>query len=466
MSAPGATVEPLSLWAPRAWLPGGWAEQVLLRSDDSGHWCEVRAGVGLPPAGATALAGAVLPGLVDAHSHAFHRAFAGLAERFDAPGAGLHSWGALRDHVARRLTPELLQAVAAHLYVELLRGGYTHVCEFHDLHLQDDGTPYPEAQQMAWALADAAQEAGLGLTLLPVLREHTGFEARALPEAQRRFARNLEQTLQTVQALQHAARPLVQAGLAVHALSAVTPAALAELARQAGAQLRLHLQIAEHQAYVQACVDATGLRPLQWLSAQGLLGPHWTLVHATHVDDGEVQAAARAGASLVLCPSSEANLGDGLADLARWIEAGVPVGIGSDSQVTRTWREELRWLDYGQRLRRQQRQGPTRENTPSTSGAGRLWTMAQQGGATAAGFERWGLVEGARADLLVVDNAEDSLLGVPAPQLLDALVFSSPARHWRDTIVGGRFVVRNQAHPHSAAIAGRFERAMRNIWSQ
>jgi formimidoylglutamate deiminase len=458
-------VEPLNLWAPRAWLPGGWAEQVLLRSDDTGHWCEVRPKAGLPPPGTLALAGAVLPGLVDAHSHAFHRAFAGLAERFDAPGAGLHSWRALRDHVAARLTPELLQAVAAHLYVELLRGGYTHVVEFHDLHQQPDGSAYADPQRMAWALADAAQEAGMGLTLLPVLREHAGYQRQPLAETQRRFGRDLERTLQEVQVLSDSGRPLLHAGLGVHAPSAVTPQALAQLARAAGPQQRVHIQIAEHAKYVSACRDALGMGPVEWLAQQDLLGRHWTLVHATHVSDEEVRAVGQAGASLVLCPSSEANLGDGLADLARWIEAGVPVALGSDSQVTRTWREELRWLDYGQRLLRQQRQGPVKPNTPSTSGAGRLWTTVQQGGSAAAGFERWGLVEGARADLLVVDTADASLLGMPSPQLLDALVFSSPGRPWRDTVVAGRFVVRNHLHPHSAAIAGRFERAMRSIWS-
>ncbi|WP_029002083.1 amidohydrolase family protein [Azohydromonas australica] len=457
-------VEPLTLWAPRAWLPGGWAEQVVLRSDEDGRWCEVRAQAGLPPSGARALAGAVLPGLVNAHSHAFHRAFAGLAERFDAPGAGLHTWGALRDHVAVRLTPELLQAVASHLYVELLRGGYTHVVEFNDLHLQPDGSPYPDAQRMAWALADAAQEVGIGLTLVPVLREHAR-NGQALPEGQRRFARNLEHTLQEAQAVRESGRPLLHAALGVHALSAVQAPALAQLARTAGPELRVHVQIAEHQTYVQSWREATGTGPVEWLARQDLLGRHWTLVHGTHAGDEEVQAVGQAGASLVLCPSSEANLGDGLADLARWIEAGVPVALGSDSQVTRTWREELRWLDYGQRLLRQHRQGPAKSNTPSTSGAGRLWTMAQQGGAAAAGLERWGLVEGARADLLVIDTADASLLGTPAPQLLDALVFSSPGRPWRDTVVGGRFVVRNHLHPHSAAIAGRFERAMRSIWS-
>lgn len=459
-------LEPLNLWAPRAWLPGGWAEQVLLRSDATGHWCEVRPNAGLPPPGTLALGGAVLPGLVDAHSHAFHRAFAGLAERFDAPGAGLHSWGAMRDHVAARLTPELLQAVAAHLYVELLHGGYTHVCEFHDLHDQADGSPFPDdAQRMAWALADAAQEAGVGLTLLPVLRERAGSSGEPLGEGQRRFGRGLERLLQEVQALQECKRPMLCVGLGVHALSAVTPQSLAQLAREAGPDLRLHIQIAEHQAYVRAWREATGASPVQWLAQQGLLSPHWTLVHATHVSDEEVRAVGQAGASLVLCPSSEANLGDGLADLARWIEAGVPVAVGSDSQVTRTWREELRWLDYGQRLLRQQRQGQSRPNTPSTSGAGRLWTMAQQGGAAAAGMRHWGLVEGARADLLVVDTSDASLLGTPTPQLLDAVVFCSPGRPWRDAVVGGRFVVRNHVHAHSAGIAGRFERAMRSLWS-
>ncbi|HRY86785.1 MAG TPA: formimidoylglutamate deiminase [Rubrivivax sp.] len=454
---------PALLWAPRAWVGGRWAEHVLLRIGADGHWAEVRPGVAAPPQ-AQVLAGPVLPGLVNAHSHAFQRAFAGLAEHRESEADDFWSWRDRMYRVALRITPAQLRAVAAQLYTELLRGGYTQVCEFHYLHHAGDGSAYADPLALSWALADAAAEAGIGLTLLPVLYQRAGFHQHALRADQRRFATDAV----TVRAMQRdlaaSARPLLNAGVAVHSLRAAEAAAIAALADGLG-DMPIHIHVAEQQAEVDDCVAATGLRPIDWLCTHAAPDARWQLVHATHATKAEIDAVARAGAGIVLCPSTEANLGDGLTDVPGWLAAGVPLAIGSDSQVTRAWREELRWLDYGQRLMRQQRNvcAAPDEGLPST--AARLLQRALDGGGRAAGFARWGLTAGARADLLVIDTGDASLLGVPAERLLDALVFSSPGRPFADVMVAGRWVRSGRRLPQAAAVGARFADAMRALWA-
>ncbi|MCW5638101.1 MAG: formimidoylglutamate deiminase [Rubrivivax sp.] len=454
---------PALLWAPRAWVGGRWAEHVLLRIGADGHWAEVRPGVAAPPQ-AQVLAGPVVPGLVNAHSHAFQRAFAGLAEHRESEADDFWSWRDRMYRVALRITPAQLRAVAAQLYTELLRGGYTQVCEFHYLQHAPDGSAYADPLALSWALADAAAEAGIGLTLLPVLYQRAGFHQHALRADQRRFATDAV----TVRAMQRdlaaSARPLLNAGVAVHSLRAAEAAAIAALADGLG-DMPIHIHVAEQQAEVDDCVAATGLRPIDWLCTHAAPDARWQLVHATHATKAEIDAVARAGAGIVLCPSTEANLGDGLTDVPGWLAAGVPLAIGSDSQVTRSWREELRWLDYGQRLLRRQRNvcAAPDEGLPST--AARLLQRALDGGGRAAGFARWGLTAGARADLLVIDTGDASLLGVPAERLLDALVFSSPGRPFADVMVAGRWVRSGRRLPQAAAVGARFADAMRALWA-
>jgi formimidoylglutamate deiminase len=471
----GAGTREQNLWAPRAWLAAGWANDVLLRIGEDGCWREVTIGVAAPPADAVLLSGPVLPGLVDAHSHAFQRAFAGLAERREA-GHGhddFWSWRERMYTVAQRITPEQLRAVAAHLFVELLEAGYTQVCEFHYLQHGPDGVAYQDDPlTLAWALADAAEEAGIGLTLLPVLYERAGFDAPGLRVEQRRFALDADATWRACARIRAAGRERVDAGLAIHSLRAAAPASIERLQRLAeGFDGPIHIHVAEQTREVEESLAATGLRPVEWLASRpGLLDSRWQLVHATHVTPTEVDAVAAAAAGVVICPSTEANLGDGVTDLARWLVAGegrVALSIGSDSNVTRSVREELRWLEYGQRLARRQRAvaagaGP---GAPDASTAERLWQRVVSGGARAAGFGAAGIVPGARADLLVVDPLDSSLRGMPASNLLDALVFSSPGAPWRGVLVGGRWVLRDGAHARRAAIAARFEAAMAALWS-
>ena len=455
--------DPALLWAPLAWTPAGWRERVLLRIGDDGRWAEVAPDVAMPPADALVLQGPLLPGLVDAHGHAFQRAFAGRAERRDALTDDFWSWRDRMYRVALRISPAQLRAIAAQLYIELLKGGYTQVCEFHYLQHDVDGKPYSDPLEMSWALADAATEVGIGLTLLPVLYERAGF-ASALREDQRRFKASAESVWRGATEIAAIRRPLVNAGLAIHSLRAALPASIGELRRHAeGFAGPIHIHVAEQTAEVDECLQATGARPVEWLAKEGLLDARWQLVHATHTVPGEIDAVASSGAGVVLCPSTEANLGDGLADLRGWLAAGVSITIGSDSHVTRDWREELRWLDYGQRLVLRQRNVSAAPQAGVPSTAERLFDRVVEGGAAAAGEPAWGLVVGARADGLVVDAHEDALLGLPPGLTLDALLFSSPGQPWRDVMVAGRWMIRAHRHAHAESIANRFAAAMHEL---
>lgn len=442
------------LWAPRAWIGGRWEEGVALRVGADGCWAEPRPGVPAPPDQAVHLPGPVLPGLVDAHSHAFQRAFIGLAERHDPRGGAddFWSWRERMYEAALAITPESLRAVAAQLDVELLQGGYTQVCEFHYLQHARDGRPYADPLAMAWALADAADEAGIGLTVLPVLYERAGFQASGLRDTQRRFAVDAEAVLALRADLRASGRPLLAAGLAIHSLRAAAPASIARLVAAAGAG-PIHIHAAEQTGEVEDCLAATGLRPIDWLCRHQPLDARWQLVHATHATPQEIAAVAASGAGVVLCPGTEADLGDGLPDLPRWLSAGVPLALGSDSQITRDWPGELRWLEWGQRLALGRRNVAASAEQPAT--AARLFERMLQGGAAAAGLSPWGLRAGARADLLVIDLQQPALLGVPPERLLDALVFAAPARPFGQVIVAGRRVVGAGRHVRAERIAAR-----------
>jgi len=465
-----ATAGPL-LWAARAWLPGGWHQDVLLQAGADGCWSRVQAGVPAP-ADAQVLAGPALPGLVDAHSHAFQRAFAGLAERRARDQDDFWGWRERMYGVALRVTPDQQHAIAAQLYSELLRGGYTQVCEFHYLHHAPDGKPYPgDPVHLLRALAAGAAEVGIGLTLLPTVYERAGFAQPALREDQRRFRASADAVLAMQAALAGVLpAPLLRVGAALHSLRAATPESLQRLADQMPTA-PLHIHVAEQTLEVQDCLAATGLRPIEWLCRHAALDARWHLVHATHATPDEIDSVAGTGAGVVLCPSTEANLGDGVADLPGWLAAGVPLSLGSDSHVTRSMPEELRLLEYSQRFVRRERCVAADPARDEGSTAARLWRRVLAGGAAAAGYGSWGLQAGARADLLVVDTQSPALLGIAPDQVLDALVFSSPGRPFRDVMVAGAWRSQNHhllpttAGLDSAAIAARFAGAMETLWS-
>ena len=447
-------------WAPQAWLANGWHESVVLRVGADGHWADISPSEAAPPQ-ATVLAGPVLPGLVNAHSHAFQRAFAGMSERRESDHDDFWSWRERMYRVALRIGPDALRAMAAQLYAELLAGGYTQVCEFHYLQHREDGQPYADPLTLSWALADAAAQVGIGLTLLPVLYERAGFEQPTLRAEQRRFAADAPAVRALHKGIKAARRPLVNAGVAVHSLRAARPESITALTSELG-DVPIHIHAAEQTAEVMDCLKATGCRPLEWLTRHAGLDARWQLVHATHSTPAEIEAVARSGAGVVLCPSTEANLGDGQCDLPGWLNAGVPLALGSDSHVTRDWAEELRLLEYGQRLFRQQRNTSASAAEPAT--AARLFKRVLAGGGRAAGFAQWGLQTGARADMLVADAQAAPLLGVPPSHLLDAMVFSSPARLWQDVMVAGHWALRGHQARTAQPIAANFSAAMAALW--
>lgn len=462
-----------SFWASHAWVDGTWCPNVLLRCDGSGRWIEIRRSVSPEQAHTQAqqkgevleiLPGPALPGMVNAHSHAFQRSFAGLTEQRHAEQDDFWSWRDRMYQIALRISPEQLTAVAQQLYTEMLCGGYTHVCEFHYLHHQSDGRPYPQPTRMARALADAARQVGMGLSLLPVLYERAGFAQPTLRKDQRRFATQAEDVAAMRQDIRSWKLPGVEAGAAIHSLRAASPDAIQRLWTLSAADPGpIHIHVAEQTAEVDDCVAATGCRPVEWLAREVPLNARWHLVHATHTVPSEVQAVSRAKGGVVLCPSTEANLGDGLADVEGWLAQGAAVSIGSDSHVCRRWPQELQLLEYGQRLQRRQRNvlADPADHQPST--AARLFNAVQYGGAAAAGWAAHGLSVGARADLLVLDTAAPGLAGVPHASLLDALVFAAEGGVFSQVWVSGQQVVREGRHLHQQEIAREFTQVMQTL---
>jgi len=464
------SVQEQLFWAPLAWLDGRWQARVLMAVDARGHWASFEAGRAAP-ASAEILAGPVLPSLVDAHSHAFQRAFAGLAERRGENGAGdeddFWSWRDRMYGLALKIRPDQLRAIAAQLYLELLKGGYTQVCEFHYLQHREDGSAYPgDGLTLSWALADAAADVGLGLTLLPVLYAHAGFAQPALRPDQRRFATDADWVWRAARAVNAAGRPLLNAGVALHSLRAAHAGDLRALQALVGeADLPIHIHIAEQQQEIADCLAATGRRPMQYLCEAFRPDARWQLVHATHSVPDEIEAVAASGAGVVICPGTEGNLGDGLCDLPAWLRAGVPMSLGSDSHVTRAWVEELRWLEYGQRLGLQRR-NVAADPGRAPSSAARLFEACRAGSARPAGLAAWGLAPGARADFLVLERGASGLLGLPADSLLDGLVFASQGQAWEAVYVGGRPALVQGRHAQEARIAADFAACMAELWGK
>lgn len=451
------------LHAPHALLPGGWARDVLLGWDDAGTLTQVDAGIAAP-AGVERAAGPILPGLPNLHSHAFQRAFAGLTEYRVEAADSFWTWRDLMYRFALSVSPEQLEAIATRLYVEMLQAGYTSVCEFHYLHHDRDGRPYAERAELALRLVAAARHAGIGLTLLPVLYRHSGFGAKPARADQRRFVNRVDELLRIVERLRR--EHDVRVGVAPHSLRAVAPDDLAALLAGVDAidpTAPVHVHVAEQQREVDDCIAWSGARPVRWLLDQAHVDSRWCLVHATHLDAAEAAAVARSGAVVGLCPSTEANLGDGLFDAPRHLRARGRWGIGSDSHASVDSAEELRLLEYGQRLVRRER------NVLASGGhrqvADDLWLGAVAGGALASGRAIGGLAVGRQADLVVLADA--LFEGLDPDQALASFVFANQRRNAvADVWVGGRRRVQNGRHAEDEATQRAFVAARAQLLSQ
>ncbi len=408
-----------SIFARKALLADGWSAGVRLHVAD-GLVAAVEPASA--PAEGDIEAGIVIPGVVNAHSHAFQRALVGRTEqRAPASRDNFWTWRSRMYALAQRIDAGALAAIARQAYCEMLSAGYTGVVEFHYLHSESAESGPGEA--MLQALATAADDSGIRLTYVPVLYERAGFDQPEPNPEQRRFVTTLKQFEAHYRAARKAAGSRFTVGIGVHSLRAAPAESLAHVAALAEADgVPMHLHIAEQQREVDQCLVALDARPVRWLMQHFELDERWCLVHATHLDDEEIVALAESGAVACLCPSTEANLGDGLFPLERYLERGGRIAIGSDSHVTINPFEELRWLEYGQRLISQSRNvAPGRHSHTGRT----LFELAVAGGALASGLPGDGeLRTGACADLIVLDDDSPMLAGHEPESLLDALVFS------------------------------------------
>jgi len=450
-------------FAPTALLPDGWADAVRVEADASGVITAVTSKS--EAKNASILTGPVLPGMPNLHSHAFQRAMAGWAERAGS-GGDFWSWRETMYRFLARLGPDEVEAVATQLYIEMLKVGYTAVGEFHYLHNDPNGDPYDEPTEMSDRIVAAAGRAGIGLTLLPVLYAQGGFDQRPTGEAQRRFASDPDRLASIAATLRraHSDDPQIRIGVAPHSLRAVSPEALAALVAgvQADDEMApIHIHAAEQQREVEDCLAWSGFRPVEWLLGEAPVDGRWCLVHATHMTEAETRALAASDAVAGLCPTTEANLGDGLFRLPDYLGSGGKLGIGSDSNVSVSPIEELRWLEYGQRLGRQERLVAASEDTPSTGA--RLFTRALAGGAQALGRPIGRIEPGHRADLLVLDPEHPNLIGRSGDGLMDSLVFAGNRNPVRDVVVGGRRVIRDGRHAAEDTALVAFGSALKTL---
>lgn len=403
-----------------------------------------------------------LPGIPNTHSHAFQRAMAGMAERQTDPADSFWTWRELMYRFAGRLDPDAQYAIATQLYTEMLEAGYTSVCEFHYLHHQPDGRPYDDRATMSRALIAAAADTGIRLTLLPVLYMTAGFDGRELERRQRRFGHSLDAYLALLQTLRADEHPMLRVGVALHSLRAVPEAALRTLlAAIAGQDFPIHIHIAEQTAEVEQCLALRGARPVRWLLDHAPVDSRWSLVHATHLSGGEVQAIAASAATVALCPTTEANLGDGLFPLRDFLDAGGRFSIGSDSNVSVSPVEELRWLEYGQRLRARRRNIVATAQQPSTAEV--LLGQAWAGGAASAGMPLGALGIGRPADWIVLDESAPALAGASDADVLDRFLFAGNRPLIERVYVGGQCVVENGRHHRHDEFAQRYRATLARL---
>ncbi|WP_291297405.1 formimidoylglutamate deiminase [Elioraea sp.] len=452
------------LHAPSALLADGWATDVTITLDDAGLIADVV--IGAPPGDAARLAGPVLPGIANLHSHAFQRAMAGLTER-RGPSGDDHFW-TWRETMYRFLavlTPSDVMTIATQLYISLLKGGFTSVAEFHYLQADTDGRPYADPGEMGASIIAAAREAGIALTLLPSLYRQGGFGVPA-NEGQRRFVLDDEALAGSINRFRAEARrdPLLRVGLAPHSLRAASLDDIArwvETIRSEDATAPIHIHAAEQPREVSECLAATGQRPVQLILDRLPVDDRWCLIHATHLVPEEIAALAASGAVAGLCPTTEGNLGDGVFSLPAYLDAAGRFGIGTDSHVGVIAAEELRMLEASQRLVTLRRAVAATPEQPSSGTF--LWQNAASAGALATGQPSGAIAPGRRADLVVLDGAAPMLAGRAAALAVDTLVFAGGESLVRDVMVAGRWIVSDRHHPGEARAGAAFAALMRRL---
>ncbi|MDE2329194.1 MAG: formimidoylglutamate deiminase [Bradyrhizobium sp.] len=431
-----------------ALLPSGWANDVQVVVSDG---IITKVAAGLAPGAGDERHKLAIPGIASLHSHAFQRGMAGLAETRGNVADTFWTWRETMYRFALAMTPEEVQAVATLLYVEMLERGFTRVGEFHYLHHDRDGRPYANLAEMAERIVGAARASGIGLTLLPTFYAHGSFGGAAPHDGQRRFICSVDLFAKLMAASSKAARALPGAnvGIAPHSLRAVAPDELLAIAPLAEGG-PVHIHAAEQIREVDDCVAWSGRRPVEWLLENAPVDKRWCLIHATHMATEETEMLARRGAVAGLCPVTEASLGDGIFPAQEFLAAGGRFGIGTDSNVLVGVADELRQLEYAQRLKKRERN--VLSGGLGTSTGRVVFNAALAGGAQALAQPVVGLQEGARADIVTLDTDHPSLAGRRGDAVLDGWIFAAGNAAiscvWASgnrVVEGGRHRLREQA---------------------
>ena len=431
----------VQIWAERALLPDGWAENVGVTLDQ-GRIARVEPGAA--PAGQRV--GLLLPAMANLHSHAFQRAMAGLSEaKGPEPRDTFWTWRQIMYRFLDHLTPDDIEPIPSLVQMEMLEAGYATNVEFHYLHHRPGGGHYDDIAEMSARIAAASARTGIGLTLLPVHYQFGGVDRRALAPGQNRFGttpEDFQRLLEGAEAALTALPPDAGIGIAPHSLRAVSPEGL-RLCTELRPDRPLHMHLAEQIPEIEEISAAYGLRPVEWVMENFAPDRRWTLIHLTHMTEDETRSLAATGAVAGLCPITESSLGDGIFNGTIWAEAGGRLGFGSDSNIRISLTEELRTLEYSQRLRDR---GRAILATPERSTGRVIYEAGLDGGRTAAGRETGAIAPGSWADLLAVDLDNPVMAGRMGDQMLDSLIFAGHDGLVREVWSAGRHLVKNGRH--------------------
>ena len=439
-------------------LHAGWARQARMVCR-GGQVESIIEGVGPEPRDIRLDVG--VPGMPNVHSHAFQRAMSGLAERRGPSEDSFWTWRELMYRFVGRITPEQLSSIAALAFMEMLESGFTRVGEFHYLHHDRDGGVFSDPSAMSAAIVEAADETGIGLTHLPVFYAHSGFGGTRPTREQSRFVHDLDSFGRLLDALPGTLGVLPDAvlGLAPHSLRAVTPDELSILERLAG-NGPVHIHIAEQLREVEDCVAWSGSRPVEWLLGEAEVNSRWCLVHATHANEREIDSIARSGAVVGLCPVTEANLGDGIFPAARLMKTGGRFAVGSDSNVLIDMSEELRLLEYGQRLDQQRRN--VLAYGPDSSTGSDLYRACISGGNQALGC-RGALTPGSSADFFTLDADHPSLINRDHDRMVDSFLFGAGRQAINGVWRRGEQIVERGRHARRERIVRRYREVLSEL---
>lgn len=452
----------MKLFAKKILLADGWANEQTL-TIEQGVITDITAGY---VAGAERAKGVVIPGMVNCHSHAFQRAFAGFSEQGSEGQDSFWTWRNIMYKFLGQLSSEDVQVIANQLYIEMLKVGYTRVAEFHYLHHDIDGENHQDLTAMAQAIFAAAKQSGIGLTLLPVLYRFSGFGSQTSTNGQKRFINSVAQFNDLVTDCFALAKlqPNCNVGIAPHSLRAVDKSSLLTAVahvRALDTQAPIHIHIAEQQKEVADCLAHYGQRPVQWLLDNADLDPYWCLIHATHIDEKERKGIIASQAIAGICPTTEANLGDGIFPTDEFLLDNGIFAIGSDSHISINPIEELRWLEYAQRLSKQQR--ALLATSGQKSVGLNLWQKAAAGGAQSTNSNTGALAINKQADLLVLNDSQLRLFAHDDIHLLDSIIFASQNNPVLDVMVNGHWVIRGAEHALEQASADSFAKLLTRL---